>query len=171
MPMQDKRYWTSYWKKRNWRVNPPYVALSASGGWFKQRPIEEGHIVYIVSMNAGQLLLGGRLEVGRLVSRLEAVRLLKRDNLYDAQDWIIAKTGSGTALHHDRRLAPEVSRQLQFLPGRAELLFTNHSELDRQTLRTPRELTLESARLLDRIIQKTESHRHPIIITTDDLRW
>jgi hypothetical protein len=163
-----KHYWTSYWKANNWRANAEYEPLSASGGSFKNRPMKEGHVVYVLSLRAGQLLLGGRMTIGQIMTRPEAVRILKRDTLYDADDWIIAKAGSGTLLHHDRQLKPEVSRQLRFLSKRSELLFTNDTDLDRQTL--PRELTEGSASLFDSIIEMTKALRHPITISNYALR-
>jgi hypothetical protein len=167
------RYWTSYWREKNWLVNEEYAPLRASGGSFKKRGVSEGDTLYVISLSAGQLLLGGRMTVGRIVTREEAMRILKRKNLYDADDWVIAKNSSGTPLHHRRQLAPEVTRQLRFLSGRPELLFANARDLDRQTLRIPRELTNGSASLLDDIIEMTEGHsstKGPTTISNDQLQ-
>lgn len=112
--------------------------------------------MYVVSLRSGQLLLGGRMTVDRVVPRDKAVRILRNDNLYDTDDWVIAREGSGTLLHLHRQLAPEIARQLRFASGRSKLVFVNERDLDRQTLRIPRELTSESALLLDDIIEMTE---------------
>jgi hypothetical protein len=167
------RYWTSYWREKSWLRNEEYAPLQASGGSFQQRGISIGDAVYVLSLRAGQLLLGGRILVERIVTRQEAVRILKRTNLHDADDWIIAKSGSGTLLHQHRQLLPEVSRQLQFVSGRSRLLFTNANDLDGQTLRVPRELSEPSAYLLDDIIEMTEGHGRtntPITISADQLQ-
>jgi hypothetical protein len=170
LEVSGMRYWTSYWRENNWLVNEEYASLRGSGGSFRKRGVSKGDSLYVVSLRAGQLLLGGRMTVDRIVTRQEAQRILHRKNLYDAEDWAIAKDGSGTPLHHNRQLAPEVAKQLRFLSGRPELLFTNGSDLDRQTLRVPRELTNESSILLDDIIEMNEAHGHtpPAIVISDD---
>ncbi len=98
--------------------------------------------------------------VGRITSREEAVRIFKDNDLYEAREWVIARKGLSTPLHLNRQLSPQVTKQLRFLsgkPGRSKgLLFVSANNLDRQTTRIVRELTLESASLLDEIIEMTD---------------
>jgi hypothetical protein len=90
---------------------------------------------------------------------------------------VIAKEGSGTPLYLRRFLAPEVTKQLRFMSdesadGKAPR-FVNDHQLDRQTTRGVRELTVESAALLSEIIQVTENvprTRRAITITIRMLR-
>jgi 5-methylcytosine-specific restriction endonuclease McrA len=117
------------------------------------------------------------MTVGRIVSRDEAVRIRKRNDLYDAGEWAIGEQGSGTALHQHRQLAPEITRQLRFVSGPSAtakaLLLVNDRDIDRQTIRGVRELTPESASLLDEIIEMTEVLPHsndPTIISDEQLR-
>lgn len=156
--MPSTRYWTSYWKYDNWFVNPAGMPVRFSGGSFSRRGLEEGHLVYIVSINAGELLLGDRMTVDRIVTREEAIRIRGKSDLYQAPDWLIAREGSGTSLHHDRRVAVDVARQLRFISGRqgqtGTLHFIDEHRLSGQTLRVPRQLTVESAALLDDIIEQ-----------------
>jgi 5-methylcytosine-specific restriction endonuclease McrA len=157
----ERRFWTSYWRERNLAVNVEYEPVAASGSdSFSKRGVSVGDVIYIMSQHSGLLLLAGRMTVGRIVSRDEAVRIRKRNDLYDADEWVIGKQGSGTALHQHRQLAPEITRRLRFISGssaRAKaLLLVNDRHLDRQTIRGVRELTSESASLLDEIIEMTE---------------
>ncbi len=175
--MPDKRYWTSYWKQKNWSVNAQGQPILFSGGSFTKRGVSVGDVVYIVSQRAGQLPLGGRLIVGTFHTREEAVRIRKRNDLYGAPEWIHAQEHSGTPFDQNRRLAPEMTRRLRFISPQSDLcsglLFVDHRNLDRQTTRVVRELTLESARLLDEIIEMTDHHRPegiPVTVTDQLLR-
>jgi hypothetical protein len=78
-------------------------------------------------------------------------------------------------LREDRliNLAPDTSNQLRFASGRAGLRFTNAHRLDPQTIRQPRELTKQSASLLDEIIEMTEGRANktvPGTISKDQLQ-
>jgi len=96
--------------------------------------------------------------VKRIVSRPEAIRLLNTDNLYDAEEWVVDPERTGTLLHLHRRLSPTVTRQLRFVSkaGPRPPCFVSDSELDNQATRGLRELTAESAALLDRVIEATD---------------
>ncbi len=113
------------------------------------------------------------MTVDRVVTREAAMGILETRNLYEADDWVIAKDASGTPLHHSRQLAPDVASQLRFAPGRPELRFARENRLDPQTIRSVRELTKESASLLDEIIEMTEEGSRkgvPITVSDDQLR-
>ena len=135
--------------------------------------MSEGDALYVLSLRAGQLLLGGRMTVDRVVARETAMRILKRKNLPDADDWVIAKDESGTPLHRSRQLAPDVAKQLRFASRHPEPRFAHKNYLDRQTIRVVRELTKESASLLDEIIEMTEEGSRkdaPLTVSDDQLQ-
>ncbi len=118
-----------------------------------------GHVVYIVSIRDGALLLGGRMTIKAITSRSDAIRITGGKNLYPASEWIIAKSGSGSRLDLHRQLAPELAGRLLFLSPSSEpkrLHFVSDIRLDGQTTRGVRELTPESAALLDAIIETTD---------------
>ena len=103
------RFWTCHWQFRYWRphINREGRPVCSSGSNnFRKRGVAVGDRVYIVSLKAGQLFLGGRMEVKRIVSRREAVRLWKNENLHDAKEWIVDPERSGTLLDLHRRLSP-----------------------------------------------------------------
>lgn len=157
------RYWTCHWQNRYWtrESNDEGEPLKASGSnLFKRRGVAAGDSLYVLSLRGGVLLFGGRMTVGDIVSREEAVRRTGNANLYGASEWVIAMDGSGTKLDLHRELAPEVSRDLRFVSAAAKpkgLFFVTPAELDVQATRGVRGLTPESANLLDRILTITDS--------------
>jgi hypothetical protein len=155
------RFWTCHWQFRLWRddINAEFapVCLSASNS-FTKRGVSVGDTVYIVSLSGGQLYLGGRMVVKRIVSREEAVRLWDNGNLYDAEEWIVDPEKQGTPLHLHRRLDSALTKRLRFdsNSGPKEPFFVSDTDLDNQATRGVRRLTRESAALLDRIIEVTD---------------
>jgi hypothetical protein len=158
------RFFTCHWQSRYWRpdCNTPDVPIRAAGSnKFTERGAcgGLGHLLYIVSLADGQLYLGGRMRVSRIVSRAEAVRITGSDRLYDASEWVIDDEG-GTPLHLRRRLAPEATRQILCIMASGEergLFFVDDDNLDVQATRGVRELTAGSARLFDRVIAVTDA--------------
>lgn len=155
------RFWTCHWQNRFWRgdVNAEYKAVRSSGSnSFRKRGVSVGDVAFIVSLLDGQLLLGGRMTIKRIVSREERLRIWDARKLYPADEWIIDPDESGTPLNLHRRLAPSVARRLRFVSRGSEpkgLFFKSDTHLDGQATRGVRELTPESAALLDRIIEIT----------------
>jgi hypothetical protein len=155
------RYWTCHWQFRYWRpdVNREGMPIRSSGSnSFQKRGVSKGNSVYVVSLSGGQLYLGGRMIVKDIVPRHVAVRLWGSDNLYDADEWIVDPDEQGTPLHLHRRLAPALTKRLRFesKAGPKEPFFISDTELDNQATRGVRELTRESAALLDRVIEVTD---------------
>ncbi len=155
------RSWTCHWQFRYWRpnVNSEGQPVRTSGSnSFRKRGVSVGDSVYVVSLGGGQLYLGGRMTVGRIVTRPEAARLWDNDNLYDADEWAVDPEQSGTLLDLHRRLDPALTKRLRFetKSGPKGLCFISDAELDNQATRGVRELTPESAALLDRIIAVTD---------------
>jgi len=171
------RFWTCHWQNRFWRndVNREYGPCCSSGSnSFRKRGVSVGDVAYIISLADGQLLLGGRMTIRRVVTRDEAVRIWDAENLYDAAEWIIDEAKTGTPLNLHRRLAPEVTRRLRFVSPRSTpkgLFFRSNTHLDGQATRGVRELTTESAALLDRIIEITDRlpRSDQIITVTEEL--
>lgn len=170
------RFWTFHWQFRLWRddINTEFEPVCSSGSnSFTKRGVSVGDTVYVVSLGGGQLYLGGRMIVKRIVSRPEAVRLWNNDDLYDAEEWVVDPEESGTPLHLHRRLAPTLTKRLRFVSksGPKEPCFVSDAELDNQATRGVRELTPESAALLDRIIEATDRlpRTGQVVMVTDEL--
>ncbi|MGA2031335.1 MAG: HNH endonuclease [Thermoguttaceae bacterium] len=170
------RFWTCHWQNRSWRndVNAEYSAVCSSGSHsFRKRGVSVGDVAYVISLADGQLLLGGRMTIKRIVSRDEAVRIWGNERLYPAEEWIIDPEESGTPLNLHRRLAPAVTRRLRFVSSRSGprgLFFKSETHLDPQATRGIHELTAESSVLLDRIIEITDRFPRseaPITVTEE----
>ena len=157
------RFWTNYWKNRYWRDedNKEYEPIRHSAAnTFRRSGVSPGDVIHILSMADGQLFLGGRMTVKQIASKSEAVEILGTDDIYEADEHAIGEESDGTPLNLHRRLASTVSRQLKFVSPTSdpkELRFVpNTDDLDGQTTRGIRELTPESAAVLDRIIEVTD---------------
>ena len=156
------RFWICHWQNRYWKhkINPEGNPLRSSGSnMFSKRGVAPGHVVYVVSILDGILLLGGRMIVSEIVPRQELVRRRKDDRFYDAAEWAVAEP-AGTRLDLHRALDPNLTGQLRFISRESmpkPPCFRSEGKLDGQTTRGVRELTQESADLLDRIITITDS--------------
>lgn len=155
------KYWTAHWQNSLWNpiANLEGRPIQASGsGVLKTRGVAPGDVLYIISLSEGQLFLGGRMVVTDIVSRHVACKLLGRDSLFETDRWAI-NMGGGSPLHLHRRLAPDVSKKLRFMRTNGErgLTFIDDNRLDNQATRGISRLTDESARLLDLIIDQTDS--------------
>jgi hypothetical protein len=155
------RYWICHWQNRYWKnkINPEGNPLRSSGSnMFSKRGVTPGHTVYVVSILDGILLLGGRMIVSEIVSRQELIRRRKDDRFYDAAEWAVAEP-AGSRLDLHRALDPDLTGQLRFISRESmpkPPCFRSEGKLDGQTTRGVRELTQESAELLDRIITITD---------------
>src|ERR1035437_9501299 len=112
-----QRFWTSHGQYRLWRteVNPAFDPLRCScSNHYRQRGVSVGDVVYVLSIHNGQLYIGGRIPVAKIVSRAQAIRLVGRRDLYDADEWVIAPQGEGTPLQLYRRLEPDLAKRLRF---------------------------------------------------------
>ena len=111
------------------------------------------------------------MTVREIVSRDQAVRALKRNTLFPANEWILGDKKQGTPLVLNRRLAAELARQLRFVSKGSEpngLFFIDAAKtnLDVQSTRGVRELTANSAELLDRIIGATDRLKDSGVLIT-----
>jgi hypothetical protein len=145
------RAFTTYWKNKTWDGNPERGGLRhTASNEFRAHGVKAGDRVYITTIRDGQLYVGARLTVKKIVTRAEAQRLLKDRNLWDSKDHIIATRNE--VFHASRQVLTDSARQLRFVNG-GRLKFRSATKLDHQTLRTVRELTPASARVLDAVLQ------------------
>lgn len=170
------RFWAYHWQNRYWRrdVNPEYMPVGHSAGnSFRKRGIAKGDVVYVISLIDGQLMLGGRMTVDRIINYEEAVAHFGDENFYEAAEHLIGVEGSGTPLNLHRQLSPQITKRLRFQlkDGPKEPFFVSATALDNQATRGIRELTEESALLLDAIIAITDQYprTNSQIIVTEEI--
>ena len=163
------RYFTQYWSAAQCADDAPYAGHLieyTAGKGFRKRGITAGDVIYAVTMRRGRLFLIGRLTVREVIGELEAVRLLGADNLVDgADEYVVAS--SATPMHFHIEVPCDVTEQLLFVasPHSKPLHFAEPGVLDRQTLRTTRELEEASAKMFDQFL----SPEKPIDRTTNDV--
>ena len=173
-----KRYWTVHWQNRYWNrhSNSEGEPIEAAGSnQFIRRGVSPGDSVYVVSLRAGKLLLGGRMTAKKIVSRDEAVGITGKSNLYPADEWVVDPEREGTRLNLHLGLDAELAKRIRFITksGVIAYTFVTETQLDNQTTRGVRELTPESAALLDRIIHRSNLsliRDGEIVVTAKDLR-
>jgi hypothetical protein len=122
----------------------------AAGSRFSSRGIQPGDFVYIVAVRRGQLYLLGKMQVGQIVTKDEARRILGEEP-YDAPEHLIASACTPTRL---TQVPVAVAKELRLITGsrREGLTFRDEENLDAQTVRGIRQLDTESASRLDELL-------------------
>lgn len=172
------RFFTTHWQFKYW--NPETnsegnKAVSSGSNQYLKRGIAKGDYVYVVSLSRGQLYLGGRIVVDEITDRATAVRRFNQPRLYDASDWIIGRDEGGTPLNFHRQLSADVSKRLRFQSPDGSikpLFFVSPNDLDVQATRGVRELTSDSAAVLEDILALTDNQKNVdgvTIVTMDSL--
>ena len=139
------RYLTHYWDNETWEANRGRRGtLSAIyGNQFFRRGVAIGDLVYVVTVRNGNLLLGGRLEVG---SRTKYDKPIVAEWMEE----IRAKPDSATDFDAAMEVPRELAERLVITSYRGPVaLKFDEAGLYHQRMRTMRELTPESAAELE----------------------
>jgi hypothetical protein len=145
------RFFTYGWQYAEARKEAEGEPLDHTGGSrFSSRGIKPGDFVYVVAVRRGQLYLVGKMEVGKIVSKDEARRILGAEP-YDAPEHLIARNSTPVRL---TEVPVAVAKELRFISSsRTEgLAFREEEVLDPQAVRVIRELDAESAKRLDEFV-------------------
>jgi hypothetical protein len=145
------RFFTYGWQYAEARKERDGEPLGhAAGSRFSSYGIEPGDFVYIVAVLQGKLYLLGKMQVGKIVTKDEARRLLGVEP-YDAPEHVIASACTQARL---TEVPVTISKELSFLSGSSKkgLAFREEDVLDPQTVRVIRELDAESASRLDELL-------------------
>jgi hypothetical protein len=157
------RYFTHYWQNKTFEdyqargtEGEPFGGLLSNE--FVSKQMRAGDYLYGVTVLSGALFVLGRMEV-------ERVELYPQSPQW--QEHAIGR--ASTPRHFDNRAPADIVEQLEFISGSGvvRLKFDSPGKLDRQTLRGVRELTANSATLLDGVIDQYE-HAHPPTNLIDD---
>ena len=159
------RYFTHYWsskrikKKKFMQERKGKPLVRTAGKRFHSRNVKRGDFIYVVTAKEGIMYLIARMQVGDIVTKAEAESRFPEDVVWDAEEQVIAFEGTSTAQTFDRSVPTKLVRQLRFVLAsgdRTPLVMYKNGLLDKQTLRNVRELSEESAKLLETIIHDTE---------------
>jgi hypothetical protein len=145
------RAFTHYWKNSTWKSHPggdDALGHTASNE-FRVNKVRPGDRIFIVTNIKGVLHLGGVLLVDRIVGQREAERVFG-EKLWPAKDHAIGR--GAQAFYKGLAVPLKTVKAIRFSGGKAPV-FRKASQLDQQTLRGIRELTPESARLMEELLQ------------------
>lgn len=154
------RCFTHYWKNETWDDHEDsgwfrrHHLEHAAGNLFESRGVGVGDLVYIVTVKQGRLFLGGRMRVEKITAQTECDEYFG-ESLWPASTHLIASKAASTPMRFDCVVPGELVRRLRFVSheGPKPPCFDASGQLDRQTLRGVRELTRESAALLDSVLE------------------
>jgi hypothetical protein len=157
------RYFTHYWKNDTWdeyreaREGTPLVRTASNK--FRSKGVEPSDFIYVVTVQQGKLFLLGRLEVAGILTREQAQERFGQD-VWNAEDHAVGTHVTGTPMRFDGIVSDDIVQRLGFVTadGITKLTYRAPGHLDQQTLRGVRELTPDSAALLDQIIQQRDAN-------------
>jgi hypothetical protein len=159
------RYFTHYWQNKTFEdyqargtEGEPFGGLLSNE--FISKQMRAGDYLYGVTVLSGELFVLGRMEV-------ERVELYPQNPQW--QEHAIGR--ASTPRHLDNRVPLTIVEQLEFISGGtvARLKFDSPGKLDRQTLRGVRELTANSATLLDGVIDQYEHGQLPEDLVDEEM--
>lgn len=154
------RFFTHYWPDEfcDTRYRSGYSGTPleySSGEGFLRVDIEEGDVLYVISAYDGQVMLVGRMLVGRvLTSYAEALRDIGPE-VEEAPEYAVAAEGTASEQYFTRQLMMEEAGDLRFLAADGSskpLKFADGEEVDARALAGVHEITPVSAGLLDQVL-------------------
>jgi hypothetical protein len=141
-------HFLQYWKTYNPEKELGIPLDFAASAQFKR--VEPGDTLWIVALRQQRLTLLGRLIVGRVVSRREAIKELG-DRVYDAPLVALATPGTGQDIIEAD--VQELASHLRFKSSQDRLVLPDPERTDGQQLQSIRELTLESSNALQSVLE------------------
>jgi hypothetical protein len=151
------RQFLQYWRTYNPEKEYDTPLNFAASGQFKR--VQIGDVLWIVALREHRLTLLGRLVVGDVVGRKDAVKRLGK-NIYGAALYALSKPGTERDIIEAdiQTLAP----LLRFNSSQDRLSLSNHTHTEGKQLQALRELTPESSsslqRLLDSVTQTANAN-------------
>lgn len=160
------RYFTHYWTNSTWNYarseHPTGLIDHTAGNLFAKRGTQVSDHVYMVTVIQGQLFVLGKLVIGEIGDVETIARQLGSapDDLWVARDHILASYA--TPREFDCCVSGELTKQLRFQFGDTTkgLKFDSPDRINTQTLRGVRELSVESAHLLDSLLPPLQPVTH-----------
>lgn len=153
------RYFTTYWRAEPWYANEGRPVAHAASNEFAERGVSEGDVLYVLHYEERNYYLGARLHVGAVLGQREAEAHFGSQDIWEADDHVLAAPGTEEELEVSRLVPRELLKDLTFLQAqdgsKSGIKFTADGAPDQQTLRTVRQLTQDSARLLDGLIERS----------------
>jgi len=163
------RYFMHFWSDElcdvHYRAGFSGALLEFTAGeGFLRAGVEPEDVLYIISVYDGQVMLIGRMTVGRiLTSYSEAVSLIAPD-VEEAAEYVLSAGDSATEQYFTRQLMMEEAGDLRFLTpdgSTKPLKFADDEEVDTRALEGVHEITSASATILDQVLSQPFHDQHP----------
>ncbi|MBE0642526.1 MAG: DUF3883 domain-containing protein [Bacteroidetes bacterium] len=142
-----------------------------AGDGFVRAGIQPGDVVYIISVYDGQVMLIGRMTVGKvLTSYSEAVAMIAPE-VEEAPEYLLAAEGIATEQYFTRQLMMEEAGDLRLLTADGStkpLKFADDEEVDEHALTGVHEIAPASAIILDQVLSQPFHDQHPDTEDGDD---
>jgi len=146
-------YFTYLWKNETWTRKKAEAAEGhdrldyAAGDRFTSAGVTPGSTVFVITVEGGELYLGGYIHVGRILDCKNAALTLGQpeSSLWGAKEYIVAEPGTEVHFRGDLLVPRHISHHLQFernggfvhpVPPKIDA----EGKIDRQTLRHVRKL-------------------------------
>ena len=156
--MPPPRYFTHYWSNPTWQQSRAFTTDGQLldhiiSNQFLQRGVSPGDHVYVVTVLHGALYVLVKLRVGAITDQDGAAQALGMPVDSEWDEYILAD--ASTPMDFDRQVPLPVAEALRFVAGDGEprpMKFKTTGVIDTQTMRGVRQLTAESAALLDGLL-------------------
>jgi hypothetical protein len=156
------RFFTHYWSdelcETHYRAGFSGTPLDfTAGDGFLRAGVEEGDMLYVISVYDGQVMLIGKMVVGRiLTSYSEALALIAPD-VEEAPEYVLAAEETASEQYFTRQLMMEETGDMRLLTpdgSSKPLKFADGEEVDARALAGVHEITPASAVLLDQVLSQ-----------------
>ena len=168
------RYFTHYWKNSTWKnnaitVSPVWRGKKAAGklshtagNLFRSKGVTEGDVVYVITVIDGELRLGGKLVVEKVMGKKQAAAYLEipAERMWDGKDQLLMSTRTAKYFTPLNKVKKNIVEELQFKSsnGFRPVKFYPDGRIHEQTLRGVCELTETSAKLLDKSLGEGDKY-------------
>lgn len=161
------RYFTHYWANPTWEIMAELLSTHVDGklaragsNRFRSKNIQSGDYVFVVTILDGQLRVGGRIIVDKVLDQADAeVYADWGFDIWQSDQHVAMPLKDAFSFTPENIVPVDDVKRLEFISGDSvkTLKFIDEKRLDPQTLRGVRELTPSSATLLNEYIETIDS--------------
>jgi hypothetical protein len=156
MEVPMARHFLGYWKpataESELARRGPFDHTASDQLW----KLEDGDVLWIVTVRSGVLVLLGRLIVDRVCDQAKAARILRRKSLWDLWDadyHAIARKGTAEPLREVS--LTRIADKLRFESSWNDRLQLKDGQVSPEQLQSMRRLSVDSAALIERAWSRT----------------
>lgn len=170
------RYFMHFWSDElcdvHYRAGFSGTMLEFTAGeGFVRAGVQPDDMVYIISVYDGQVMLIGKMTVGRiLTSYIDAVSLIAPE-VEEAPEYVLPAEGIASEQYFTRQLMMEEAGDLRFLTADGSmkpLKFAGGEEVDEHALEGVHEITTASALILDQVLSQPFHDQLPVMEEDDE---